>query len=495
MNKQIASMISVAMVVANAINAQQTLQYQGPYELGEATYDYTSDAAGQRILNGKFTYTEVRNIPDRGGDQEVLITGNFLDDKKHLAWAVTIKSAAEDGYNETIIGNYLNGEKSGLWTHRIIRNVDDAEMKFSQVSFVKNTFRGPFKYAYDYPESKTFKKLAITGSFNERGQLDGEWKVSYKDANDMEFKDVMRFMNGVLAYRSFSNMTTGEVIESLDKLTFTESFFAKMHSVDSFAEVDGKKYGMRQMRLQHEVLVPVLTPWISTANPQISLMHNAPIPTSLIARGEFSNPAALESTAEIIDWKETPKGKAEYEAAMAIQKAYDTKIAVADLQFEKKNYVQALPLYKEAYRIKNEDYASEQIAQTEKLIRLEEEKKQLITAVNSRLDLWNGNEKMLAPETYYGKKKHLFEAYLLAAAQHEKDVKNTHQYTISFLDKKAYDQLNIDQLKLLKNQLDAEIEFQNKIKELVKRDDTKDLEKELKKLTDPAAITKLILEG
>ena len=125
MKKLIFSLTLLSFAYSNASIAQGTLTFEGEYESGKATYEYIEGDMQQRLLNGKFQYEEVRDITTRDGENEILVTGNFINDKKHLAWGYTIKSLADTGLTESIIGNYLEGQKSGLWTHRIRANAVD----------------------------------------------------------------------------------------------------------------------------------------------------------------------------------------------------------------------------------------------------------------------------------------------------------------------------------------------------------------------------------
>jgi hypothetical protein len=473
---------------------QGTLTFEGEYESGKASYEYIEGDMQQRLLNGKFQYEEVREIATRDGENEILVTGNYINDKKHLAWGYTIKSLADTGMTESIIGNYLEGQKSGLWTHRIRTNADDKEMKVVQASFIKNQFRGPFKYSFENPVSVNIKKLTVTGSFDAKGLMDGDWNINYTNGIDEEFKDVMKFQHGVIAYRSFHNMTKGEVLESVNDVDFVNSFFINMDRLDSSSVVDEKKYGSKSKAVDHPILKEVFGVW-TTLSTNINNEYNASIPNGIIKKGEVVNQQTLAVNAEIIDWKETPKGKLEFEKEQAIKKAYDTKINVANIQFDQKNYRQALPLYKEAIAIKNESFANKRISEIEEFLRIEEEKKQFITAINSRYDLWKGNEKMLASEDYYGKKNHLYEASIIALDYEKKQLLTAHQETRAFIERRAMDELSIEALRGFQTALDEVIRLQDQIKALTKREDTKELEKTLKKMEDPGAISKTIMAG
>ena len=495
MNKLIFLLLLFSFAYSNGSFAQGTLTFEGEYESGKATYEYVQGDMQQRLLSGKFQYEEIRDIPTRNGENEILITGNFNNDKKHLAWGYTIKSTADTGLTESIIGNYLEGQKSGLWTQRIRSNADDHEVKVVQASFIKNQFRGPFKFTFENPVSVNIKKLNITGSFDAKGLMDGDWNINYTNGIDEEFKDIMKFQHGVMAYRSFHNMSKGEVLETVNEVDFLNSFFINLDRLDSFSIVDEKKYGSKSKTIDHPILKEVFKVWTELTPVNTNNEYNAPIPNGIIKKGEMVSKKALEMNAEIIDWKETPKGKKEYEKMLAIQKAYDTKINVANIQYDQKNYRQALPLYKEALAIKNEAFANKRIADINEFLKVEEEKKQFITAINSRYELWKGNEKMLAAEDYYGKKKHLFEASVIALDFEKKQLLSAHQETRAFIERRAMDELTVESLRGFQTALDEVIRLQDQIKALTKREDTKELEKTLKKMEDASAISKTIMAG
>ncbi len=496
MNRYSIALIAIStLFTAQPFFGQSNLTFEGEYESGKATYEYIEGDMQQRLLNGKFQYEELRDIPTRDGENEILVTGNYIQDKKHLAWGYTIKATADTGLTETVIGNYVEGQKSGLWTQRIRSNADDHELKVVQASFIKNQFRGPFKFNFEHPISVNIKKLVITGGFDSKGLMDGDWNIDYTNGIGEEFKDVMKFQHGVLAYRSFHNMTKGEVLESVNEVDFVGAYFINLDRLDSFSIVNDKKYGSKRTLVEHPILQEVFKVWNELTPLNFSNEYNASLPNGIIKKGEAVNAQGLMVNTQIIDWKETPQGKVEFEKEQAIQKAYDTKINVANIQFNEKNYRQALPLYKDALAIKNEAYASKRIAEIEELLRIEEEKNQFITAINSRYELWKGNEKMLEAEDYYGKKSKLYEASIIALDYEKKQLLNAHQETRAFIERRAMDQLTIESLRGFQAALDEVIRLQDQIKALTKRQDTKELEKELKKMEDPAAISKTIMAG
>ena len=124
----------------------------------------------------------------------------------------------------------------------------------------------------------------------------------------------------------------------------------------------------------------------------------------------------------------------------------------------------------------------------EELIHIEEEKKQLLVLVKNREDMWKGNDKMLEAEAYYGKKDKLYEASLIALDYQKKQLLSEYRETRTNISQVANDKLTLDNLNQYKAALDDAIALQDRIKQLTKKEDTKELEKELKKLEDPKAI-------
>ena len=102
---------------------------------------------------------------------------------------------------------------------------------------------------------------------------------------------------------------------------------------------------------------------------------------------------------------------------------------------------------------------------------------------------------MLASEDYYGKKKHLFEAPIIALDNEKKQLLSAHQETRAFIERRAMEELSVEALRGFQTALDEVIRLQDQIKALTKREDTKELEKTLKKMEDPGAISKTIMAG
>jgi tetratricopeptide (TPR) repeat protein len=472
--------------------AQENQTYTGPYEQGEAAYQFTENELHEKVMNGPFRYAYKTTLSDRPAEHDVLITGAFKDNKKHLAWAVTVKASDGQGQSETVIGSYMDGQKSALWTHRLTDDATGMDMKTVSASFLKNRFRGPFKYTYLNEASDGLKKLQIQGSFDAAGYLNGTWIIRYTDGAGAEHLDSMEYRHGVLGFRHHINLGMPKVMDAYDELAFVEDFFRNMHKVDSSAELNGKKFGIRRTRVNHRFLMPVLGAWGDLQSNEPSNGYDGALPTVLFKQGETASPHLLFIAAELIPWAETPQGKRELEAQLALQRAYDQKIKVADVQFKQENWQQALPLYREALAIIPDEYPRTQIILVEEKIRIQAEIDRLFTLVQSKESLWKGNEKMLSSEEYFGKKKHLYEASVLALDHQKKNLLSEYRDIRTIISQEALDKLTLLNLSEYLEALESVVATQEKIKALVKTEDTKELEKELKKADDPAVLLEMI---
>ena len=487
--------ILFALIVVLPVTAltQQVQMYEGPFEAGEASYSFKENAMHQKVYHGLFKYSETREIPARGGENEVLLTGNYKDNKKNLAWVVTAKN---ESFSETVTGQYLNGKKNGMWTNRLRDEANGMDIKVTQASFYKNTFRGKFSYKYlMYGNSVSFEKLNVDGSFDMNGKFDGEWTLEYRRAGGSAKSEKISFQHGVLVSHMIVDSASGEVTKNIDNSELVNGFFSNMDRMDSSAVVGDSKWGLKHAYTEHEILKPVLSIWTKVLGAKLGNHFNSSLPTLLIKTGELEKKQALRNQMVLIDWKETPKGKREFEEQKRIQADYDNKIALGNKHFELKNYPQALNLYKDATGIKkDETYPQDQIIKVEALIAEEEKKSKLARMISGRATLWKGNEKMLEGEEYYGKKKHLYEATVLAFGQQKRSMLSTHRETRTNLDRKTYDNLNNTVLEAYLKDLDDAIALQDKVKALVKTEDTKDLEKELKKLETAQAIINRLMQ-
>lgn len=481
----------ICTLLTVAAGAQEVKTYTGPYLNGEAEYNYFEDANQQRVYNGMFKYNEKRTIEGRG-ECTVQVTGGFRDSRKTGPWAVTITS--DNGTSETITGQFLNGQKTGVWTHRLSADNGSTNIRTISSGFNKNLFKGTFSHAYGpFEGAGKYKVVNITGVFDSDGTFDGEWKIAYTDQNNQQYEDVLKFKHGVLYYRELKDLSSAKVLQTMNKEAQVLAFFTNMKP-DSSSVVDGKKYGLKSgVPFRHEMLDAALGAWYNAENPVYGNHFGASIPTMIINLGE--TPQQQPALREIIDWKDTPRGHQEWleeqareQERIRIQQAYDAKINDASAAVDAKNYEQAITLYQEALVIKNEDLPKEQITKVREMIRLRDRKNQLIASVEEKhgrlLTLQQG---IMGNEDFAKKQKHLAEAYTLAYDDVYARLKKDHSRVRTFLESKNPDPITIEELEKYEADLQELRLLQDKVNSLVGTD-TKDLEKELKKLTTPAEI-------
>lgn len=472
-------LIGGIVVLSLGMNAQAVLNYKGPFKEGFAEYSYVENQKGQRVFQGKFTYSDTLEIGGRGLSY-VMITGNYKDDKKLGPWVATIVNE-EGNIKETATGPYLEGQKSGYWTHRL--TVNDTIVKDITATFNKNVFRAKLSYQYNpnWPV-EDYKSLSITGSFDNKGMLDGEWIIDYTDASDHQVKEIMRFQHGVMAFHQKKDVGSGVLLQNTDETEFVTAYFANLQFPDSMAVVDGKKYGIKKAKNEHPLITTVMKVWNETDGATIGNGFKSSLPQMIVERGEFEAANYLVNRQEIIDWLKTPKGKAEFEAAKKKEEEYNGFIAKGDEAFEAKAYEDAIESYRNAMRVKNDPYPISQIQESQKLMRIRDQKAKLQGAIQPLEEEVNKlHEQVLASEDFEKKQKHLYAAYLGAHDYAISKLKKEHEVAIAAMANGDMESVSVDQLEAYQKGLEQMKSFIQKVKRRVGAD-TKDLEKELKKM-------------
>lgn len=471
--------------------AQET--YKGEYLNGEVEYSYITDERNQRLYDGSFTYSEAREIDGRG-PCEIMVTGRYKNDRKVGPWAVTIK--AEDGPTETMTGNYINGAKLGVWTHRLSADNGAVSLKDVSASFNKNKFKGEFKYILDRPETGgKYKHVEVMGTFDDKGLYDGVWRISYIGQDDVVYEDILKFKHGVWYGRELKNKTNDEVLEKMDKEKNVLGYFANVQP-DSSAKVGDKRFGLTSSTFEHEMMLDALESFYKSEEVVIGNHFGSAIPMMVIDHGEEKMKPAR--TFELIDWLKTEKGQAEWKAEQErirkeeerkrVQAAYDAKVAEANEARDEKRYEDAIAAYEEAMKIKPELYPQQQIPKVKELIRIRDKKNAMITSIGEKEKALSSTQKsIMGNEEFNKKQKHLAETYALAYDYRFKQVKGDHSKVRTFISNDNRDGLEIEDMTKYEEALMDVMTFQNKIRELI-GSDTKDLEKELKKMEDPGAI-------
>lgn len=487
-------LISVVLIAVSLQSiGQNFISYKGAYGVGNAEYTYVENDKLQRVFVGRFVYSDTLTIAGRG-ECSVLISGTYVDGKKSAPWVCAIKGMDSEN-SETVTGPYKEGQKMGLWTNRI--TIDGKDTKLATTSFCRNTFKNAFNYNYDPIEpTGVYKKLNVVGAFDDKGMYHGEWKISYTNMSDVEYEDMMRFQHGVLAYRLKREIGTGLEIERIDEEQKVTEFFANLQMPDSNSMVGDVKYGILKKMTKHEVIVPLMKSWNDTRTVVVGNQYSSSIPTMIVPHGEFGDKSYLRCEQEIVLWMETPIGHKEWLEEQRILEEYKASIRKADQALETNDFEEALRMYRVAANTKkDESYPNGQIPKVEKMIKDRNTKNRLLKSVKNKADMLNTEQKsIMGNEEFVKRQKHLHAAYQIAFSSQLDDIKEDHTSVRASLKKTSEDNITITQLELYESDLTEILVLQSKLKDLIGTD-TKEIEKELKKIESATVIANKIKKG
>jgi len=386
-----------------------------------------------------------------------------------------------------------DGMKIGLWTHRLTMN--DKYVKVASASFTRDRFTSKFEYKYNPLDASIgeYQELNVVGSFDSKGMLDGEWTTTYVGKDGVRMQELARYQHGVLAFRVVRELETGIEKDRYDKEAFVTDFWSKMKLPDSNAVINDEKYGVIKEMCHQESLVPLMNSWNDLRTVVVSNIHGSSIPTMMITKGEVQSNKYLVCEQKIVPWNETPKGMLEWQEEQRILKEYQSNIANADKALEEKNLEEALRLYRLSSTIKkDEDYPREQIPMVEQMIKDRATQNRLLGSVGEKKTMLDKTQKKLMDdETFMKKQDKLYEAYDMAYSARMRSMKSDHSKTMTFIENDNIEPISILELEAYEASLDELIQLQNKVSLLVGQD-TKDLEKDLKKLDDTGEIEKML---
>ncbi|MDC1221808.1 hypothetical protein N8Z47_03975 [Salibacteraceae bacterium] len=484
-------LIFVSLFIISIQSLSQDFKtYKGAYGDGNAEYTYLEKNNSQRMFVGRFVYSDTLKIPGRG-ECSVSMTGTYVNGKKSAPWVCTIKGIDNES-SETVTGPYKDGQKMGLWTNRI--SVGSKDVKLATASFYRNTFKNAFNYSYEPIEPiGVYKKLNVTGAFDDKGMYHGEWKISYTNMSDVEYEDVMRYQHGVLAYRLKKEVGTGLEMERFDEEQMVTEFFANLQMPDSNSMVGDAKYGILKKMTKHEVIIPLMKSWNNTRTVIVGNQFSSSIPTMIVPHGEFGDESYLRCEQEIVLWMETPKGHKEWLEEQRILEEYKASIKKADQALETNDFEEALRMYRVAANTKkDESYPNGQIPKVEKMIKDRNTKNRLLKSVKNKADVLNTEQKsIMGNEEFVKRQKHLHAAYQIAFSSQLDDIKEDHTSVRASLKNTSEDNITITQLELYESDLTEILVLQSKLKDLIGTD-TKELEKELKKIESATVIANKI---
>ena len=482
--------IFLLLIISVSAHSQDFKTYDGPYGDGTAQYTYVENVRQQKTIVGRFLYNDTLTIAGRG-ECSVSLIGNYVDDKKSSPWVCTIKGVDNES-SETVTGPYKDGQKMGLWTHRI--TLDGKDIKVATASFYRNAFRNAFNYTYEPIEPiGVYKKLSVSGAFDNNGMYDGEWNINYTDMNDVQYEDILRYQHGVLAFRIKREVATGLEMERFDEEQKVTDFFTNLQLPDSNSIVGDVKYGVLKKKTNHEIIIPLMRSWNDTRTVVIGNQYSSYIPTMLVPKGEVWDEGYLKCEQEIVLWMETPKGHKEWLEEQRILEEYKANIKKADVALETKELEEALRYYQLAAKTKkDESYPNGQIAKVEKMIVDRKTKNRLLKSVKNKIEVLETEQNtILSDEEFAKRQKHLLAAYQIAYSKQYEKIEENHGAVKSSLGNSQEDVISITQLELFEADLTEILLLQNKLKDLIGKD-TKELEKELRKIESATVIANKI---
>ena len=213
------TLILLLSFVTNLAFGQTPLKtYSGPFTTedgeGTATYTYKEDNTGERIYQGKFTYT--------GKYQGKLITtvnGSYDNNLKSGTWTYTSKliSGLNSTFTQTLTANYLKGKLNGE-----LKVLSSLSIATNRINIIANTtckdgyFTG--KFFYQSKQTGDYKSpLTINGQFDSLGYCNGKWSMQYKDESTRKIYDSkFEFTYGVLISFWNIDVQTGAISDKDD---------------------------------------------------------------------------------------------------------------------------------------------------------------------------------------------------------------------------------------------------------------------------------------
>jgi hypothetical protein len=214
-------------------------EYQGAMTKGIATYDYLENSNLERVYNGPFEFSSIEHYYGL----KLLITGNYLNDKKNGNWTFKLTSQHPTVYyktlSETVSGEYQNGDMIGKW-NSILTFVPNNSKGSQRDSILKKSF---FSFKNSKPCGQFYyfaENEKISGNFDSMGFLDGEWKINWK--SETPFEEIRNYKNGV-CYKVISrDLSTGEIIDKENNDSILNAFLKNNILQDTLIKFNGRTY-------------------------------------------------------------------------------------------------------------------------------------------------------------------------------------------------------------------------------------------------------------
>lgn len=227
---------TILFTVLTGTTFGQTLKsYSGSYEGGQATYQYYENVDFERIFNGKFSYTDIRNNLNLSGvhiPSGTEITGTYKDNLKTGIWTAkeTLSSYVPQLGNTKVTmvlsGSFVSGKRQGPWT-----------MKSSVTSAKKNGASTALL---------NFNNNILTGSVdieNVKGNLDNQGKfIQSWSIKDEETEYIAEFRNNVFVKLIKRETSKGTILFKYDNQNNVNLFLDNQKEFEKVVQVNGKRY-------------------------------------------------------------------------------------------------------------------------------------------------------------------------------------------------------------------------------------------------------------
>lgn len=226
-------LILAFFLFAYSLQAQIIKTYSGPYGKGNATYQYYEDNNGERVYNGSFTY--------KGLEGTIKIIGAYKNGKRNGNWVCTLTNHfyIVMTMSGTIQVNYLNGNREGISTYSLSKDVNrfdvsGKETETGKINFKNNIPSGEYFFSLtnkvNSNAGKREIKTSIKGSFDENGYKTGEWNIQSVN-NNVPTEEVKRYKKGYCYYYISRISSTGEINKKFDSTEFANNYFKNQDEI------------------------------------------------------------------------------------------------------------------------------------------------------------------------------------------------------------------------------------------------------------------------
>lgn len=383
--------IAILLLIINFSSFAQTIKtYNGNYENGQATYEYYENSDYERILHGKFSFKSNMGNPSQNINTRFVettnIIGSFKENKKSGKW--DIKKVNTNAYMERTAswkGNFEDGQKNGIWLFNIHTVVDNKT----------NDIKASFNFNKDQLIGEVIIG-DIKGQLDSNGKFIGNWNIKTNDGIEYiaEFKnniftklvarkisDGFILMKYICDSASSYNSMQYEVIncktikssdethiKDIDTKYFSE-FFGQVETIKAIDNsINEIKIGSSPfLILEPQVVIrkkmsyeeikaetkkkEMLINLTNTANKNFETENYAD------AMSFYQKAIEIEDNQHLKDKIKDCENKINEDNA----KKYNSFVISGDKYFESSNYSMAIIEYKNALKIKREDYPQNQI--------------------------------------------------------------------------------------------------------------------------------------